>query len=105
MADQVSLPNIARPDIRGFLGTGLWTGTRRNLLGRDVHEQLGILEPEDGLVLWYRLLEQFLVAALVQRVAALRRRGGPACEVRLRDDVDVEHHVRKTVAGEMRREA
>src|SRR5947209_20575616 len=99
MADQESLPNIAGPGIGGFLRTRTW----RNLLGRDVVEKQGIIQPVDGLVLWHRLLEQVLpVAVAVQRAIALDRAGGKAREIRLRHDVDVEQHVGKTVAAEMR---
>src|SRR6266404_8469553 len=101
MAAQVSLPSIAGSDIGSFLRTG----ARRDLLGRDRLEQLGIVELENQLVLRHRLLEQFLVAVGIQRAVALHRSRSPAQKLRLRDDADVEHHIGKTVTTEMRRQA
>src|SRR5258708_20677302 len=47
MAAQESLPNIAASDIGGFLPTG----AQRDLLGRHPMEQLGIVEPQNQLLL------------------------------------------------------
>src|SRR5215475_9050194 len=98
MADQLSLPNIAHPDICGFLRTR----TRRKFLGDDRLEQFGIVEPIARLILGYGLLEQLLVAVAVQHTVATRRAGRPACEFRLGDDMDIEQHGGKAVAAEMR---
>src|SRR6516164_8041302 len=72
MADQLSLPNIAHPDIRGFLRTR----TRRKFLGDDRLEQFGIVQPIARLILGYGLLEQLLVAVAVQHTVATRRASG-----------------------------
>src|SRR5262249_12102622 len=101
MADQVSLPNIAGSDVRCFLRT--WPGLY--LLGRDRMEQQRIVQPEDDLLLWHRLFQELPVALFVQHAIASHGVGGEARKIRLGDDMDVEQHVGKAVAGEMRRQA
>ncbi len=87
------------------IGHQLRSGPGRNVLGRDQVEQPGIVEAIGWPALLDALLHQLLVAVLVQHSAGLGGGRHPIRKGERRDHVDVEHHVGKAVAGEMRRQA
>src|SRR3954468_19136569 len=106
IADQSSLPSIMAPTVRpACFGCELRPRSRRNMLGRDQVEQSGIIEPVARPALLDALLHQLLIAVLIEDGIALRRGRHPIRKGERRDHVDVEHHVRKAVAREMRRQA
>src|SRR6476661_3468677 len=94
IADQLSLPSIAGLRIGGFLRSR----SRRNLLGRDIVEQQGLVEPPGRLVLRHRLFQQLLLVDVgIQHIVAAHGLGRKAVKIGLRDDMDIEQHVRETV--------
>src|SRR3954451_9618983 len=106
IADQSSLPSIMASTVRpACFGCELRPRSRRNVLGRDQVEQSGIIEPVGRPALLDALLHQLLVAVLIEDGIALRRGRHPIRKGERRDHVDVEHHVRKPVAGKMRRQS
>src|SRR5476651_2489921 len=103
MADQSSLPSIGSSDmrLRGFGGQPR-PRSRRDLLGRDGLEQPGIVEPKGRLGHLDRLPGEFVIALRVQNPFGARRTCHPIGKRKWRYDVNVEQHLRKAIAAEMR---
>src|ERR1700761_7664218 len=98
IAAQVSLPSIGGPDLCGQFRSR----SRRDALGRDAQEKFGVVQTIERLVLGHGLLRQFLVAVEIERRIAMHGLAGPVGEFVLRNDMNVEQHVRETIAAEMR---
>src|SRR3954447_18707653 len=98
IADQLSLPNIACPDVglRGF-GSDVWARPRRNPLGRNRLEQPRIIKPITRLAAGERLLRELLVAVRVQHLPTAGRACDPIGKRKLRYHVNVEQHVGKAI--------
>src|SRR3954468_23880471 len=77
----------------------------RNPQGCDVIEQARIIQPISRPAGLDRLLGELAVALLVKNLIASRRAPGPSRESQRRDDVNIEQHVGKAVAAEMRRQS
>src|ERR1700735_3545322 len=106
IADQLSLPSIGGSAIRlGGFGGQSRARRRWDHLRRDGGAQLGISEPKGRPGGCERLPGEFRVAFLVQDQIAAGRVFYPIGKCKLRDDMDVEQHLGKTIAAEMRREA
>src|SRR3954464_10173890 len=106
MADQLSLPNIGGSDIR-LRRFGGWSRSRsrRDLLSHNRLEWPGIIQPKSRLGRLYRLAGEFVVVVRVQNPFVARYACYPICKPDLRYDVNVEQHLGKAIAAEMRRQA
>src|SRR5258708_39343394 len=106
MADQSSLPSIGGSDVR-LSGFGGQSRPRSgwDLLGRDRLEQRGIIQPKSRLGRLYRLAREFVVVVRVEDPFVAGCACRPIRKPGLRYDVNVEQHLGKAIAAEMRRQA
>src|ERR1700687_4897022 len=107
MASPLSLPSIGKsPRLqRCPFHARLRARRRRYLLGRDRSKQLRIGQTVNLRLVLDRRLGDLLIALLIKRPRGVRGVLNPFRKLLRRYDVDVEMHVRESIAAELRRQA
>src|SRR4051794_29093617 len=98
MAAQLSLPSIAASTLGGCGRPGRWW----DLLRRDRPEQIRLVEAESPWLGLQALSGKLRIALRIENRVGPGRVRRPLGKLRRRDHSDVEMHVRKAVAAEVR---